>query len=89
MGKLILLIIVCFGAYWAWQTYKEGQKKKEDNKTKPIVNQDGHESVDALMAYYNRKISEIESKSVEEIKRSQELLDLYKKELDKINNLKK
>ena len=84
MGRTILLIVICFAAYWAWQYYKNRQPPKTSSKSNAF----NSSKVDELIAEFKSKIADIESKSTEEIKRSEELLAYYKEELEKLNNLK-
>jgi predicted negative regulator of RcsB-dependent stress response len=84
MGRTILLIVICFAAYWAWQYYKNRQQPKASGKSNAF----NSSKVDELIAEFKSKIADIESKSTEEIKRSEELLAYYKQELEKLNNLK-
>ena len=90
MGRTILLIVICFAAYWAWQYYKNRQqpnyKTKPPGRSGSILNTSS--KVDELIAEFKSKIADIESRSTEEIKRSEELLAYYKEELEKLNNLK-
>lgn len=90
MGKFILLIVICFAAYWAWQYYKNRQQPNQKTNTcgRPSSILGNSSKVDELIAEFKSKISAIESKSTEEIKRSEELLAYYKEELEKLNNLK-
>jgi len=89
MGRTILLIVICFAAYWAWQYYKNRQQPNQKTKTPDRSSTLNNSSkVDELIAEFKSKIAAIESKSTEEIKRSEELLAYYKEELEKLNNLK-
>lgn len=84
-GGFILLLVICFLAYWGWQYYKGTQTKKEKSK-------DEHDSdgdPDVLRAYYERKIKEMEERVVMGIQQSTEQLEEYKEKLNKLNNLKK
>lgn len=89
-GRIILFIVICFLAYWAWQYYKNrqqpNQKTNPSGKSSSILHKESN--VDELIAAFKSKIVDIESKSIEEIKRSEELLAYYKEELEKLNNLK-
>jgi len=87
MGKVILLLVILFSAYWGYKYYKNSQDGKNKSTDKDPL-QDTSDDVDALEIYYKRKIDEIENKSVEEIEKLQSSLDEYKKKLNKITNLK-
>jgi len=83
MGKIILLLVILFGAYWAVQYYKGSNKKKSSDP------KEGEEmNVDELEKFYREKIDEIEKKSVSEIGKYEGLLTYYRSELNKINNKK-
>lgn len=89
MGKLILFAIICFAIYWATKYYKARPKEKENDYSKGATSVAPESSeVDELIANFNKKIAEIESKSVEEIKKQEHLLQYYKQELQKLTNLK-
>jgi hypothetical protein len=61
MGKIILLVVICFLAYWAWEYYKSTQAAKEKKKIKdPADFPDIDGDPDVLRAYYERKIHEME-----------------------------
>lgn len=83
MGKIILLLVILFGAYWASQYYKNSNKKSDSTP------KEGEGlSIDELEKFYQEKIDEIEKKSVSEIVKYEGLLAYYKTELNKINNKK-
>lgn len=81
MGKIILLALILFAFYWGMRYYK-GSNKVVEVKDEP------QDNIDKLVNYYNQKISEIESKSIEEIKKQEEILSYYKEQLNKINQMK-
>lgn len=85
MGKIILVLVILFAGYWG---LKYHNKTKEAPEKKPYKPGDKVADADSLKAYYEQKIAEIESKSIEEIEKAQESLDKYKAELDKLNQLK-
>lgn len=86
VGKMILFALICFCAYWAVKLYKNRPQEKPDySKGAADVSSS---KVDELIKEFNDKIADIESRSAEEIKRSQETLDFYKSELEKLNKLK-
>ncbi len=87
-GGFILLLVICFAAYWGWQYYKGTQKAKERDKYDPDKFDDSDGNPDALKAYYERKIAEMEEKTVAGIESAQEKLEYYKEKLNKLNNLK-
>lgn len=91
MGKLILFLLVCFAAYWASQYYKGGKAREEErlkDKYNPERFNDSDGDPDALKAYYERKINEMEEASVKGAEQAQEKLEYYKEKLKKLNNLK-
>jgi hypothetical protein len=81
MGKLILLLVILFGAYWAAQYYKNTKQTSTPKEGEGM-------SIDELEKFYQDEISKIEKKSVEEIVKYEGLLAYYKTELNKINNKK-
>lgn len=88
-GGFILLLVICFAAYWGWQYYKSTQVTKEKkDKYNPATFDDSDGNPDALKAYYERKIAEMEEKAVRGIESAQEKLEYYKDKLNKLNNLK-
>lgn len=87
MGKILLVAVILFAAYWGWKYYT-ASNKKEEPKPKPKFYTET-DDIDELVAFYERKIDEIESKSVEEIEKASEKLNEYKAKLEKIKNLKK
>ena len=82
MGKIILLALILFAFYWGIKYYKGANEVVE-------VKDEPEDNIDRLVIYYNQKISEIESKSIEEIKKQEEILSYYKEQLNKINQIKK
>ena len=93
-GRMILFAVICFLLYWAWAYYKarpkeECKEKEPDYSRGAATSASSNASkVDELIADFNKKIADIESKSVEEIQRSESILNFYKAELEKLNNLK-
>lgn len=89
-GGFILLLVICFAAYWGWKYYKSTQAAKEKDKynKNPSAFKDSEGDPDALEAYYKRKIEEMEEKAVQGIESAQEKLEYYKDKLNKLNNLK-
>lgn len=91
MGRMILFAIICFGAYWAWQYYQDGKARQEErlkDKYNPERFNDSDGDPDALKAYYERKINEMEEASVKGVEQAQEKLEYYKQKLEKLNNLR-
>ena len=85
-GGFILLLVICFAAYWGWQYYKSVHTAKEKkDKYNPVA---FGEDPDVLKAYYERKIAEMEEKTVAGIESARERLEYYKDKLNKLNNLK-
>lgn len=83
MGRIILLLVILFALYWAREYYNARKEKKPKVPSKNEV-----ETVDELISYYNGKIEEIESKSMEEIRTSEDTLKIYKEQLEKLNKIK-
>lgn len=90
-GGFILLLVICFAAYWGWQYYKSTQNAKEKDKYNKDTSgfKDTANDPDALEEYYKRKIVEMEEATVKGAEEAQEKLDYYKQQLTKLNNLKK
>lgn len=72
-------MVICFGAYWAWQSYKNSKTNETATDQK---------DVDELELFYQKQIDEIESKSKEEMAKHEGLLLYYKSQLEKINKIK-
>lgn len=89
MGKIILLVLVCFAIYWSVQAYRNGQKKKEEKETPKDYPDYMEGNVEQLKKFYENKIAELENKSLEGLDKAQQQLKHYKEELEKINQLKK
>lgn len=88
-GGFILLLVICFAAYWGWQYYKAVHNAKEKDKYNESSDfKDTAKDPDALEEYYKRKIVEMEEAAVKGITDAQEKLDYYKQQLTKLNNLK-
>lgn len=90
-GGFILLLVICFAAYWGWQYYKSVHNAKEKDKynKNPESFKDTANDPDALEEYYKRKIVEMEEAAVKGAEDAAEKLDYYKQQLTKLNNLKK
>jgi hypothetical protein len=86
-GRMILFAVICFLLYWGWQYYKNAQTNKEKPKN-PADFRDSDGDPDALRAYYERKIVEMEERAVMGIENAQEELEKYQEKLKKLNNLK-
>lgn len=90
-GRMILFILICFAAYWAWQYYQGGKQRKEEeckDKYNPGKFNRDVDDPDELELYYKRKIDEMEEASVKGAEAAQEKLEYYKEKLRKLNNLK-
>ena len=87
MGKLILLLVIIFGAYWAWQYYKEANKKPVQ-PPQPDYSGCLPNEVDDLIKYFDTAIKNIETKSLDEIKKSEEVLKHFKTQLERLNQIK-
>lgn len=87
-GGFILLLVICFAAYWGWKYYKSSREEHLKDKYNPERFDDSDGDPDALRAYYERKINEMEEASVKGAEQAQEKLDYYKEKLQKLNNLR-
>jgi hypothetical protein len=89
-GGFILLLVICFAAYWGWQYYKSVLNAREKDKynKNPSDFKDTASDPDALEEYYKRKIVEMEEATVKGMTDAQEKLEYYKQQLTKLNNLK-
>lgn len=87
MGKLVLFIIICFFAYWAWEVYSN-RNKKEDNSPQPDYSGSTPSELDNLIKYFDTKIKEIETRSIDEIKRSEDVLKHFKTQLARLKEIK-
>lgn len=76
MGKIIILTFIILLIIWIIDYIITNNKNKKVN------------NVDTIAKLYQDKINEIESKSIEEIKKQEDLLNFYKSELEKINLIK-
>lgn len=80
MSKIILLIVILFLGYWGLKYYNKSSEKVEV--------EDESDDIDALIAYYEHKIAEIEKLSVDGISKAEKELERFKDNLDKLNKLK-
>lgn len=91
MGKIILCVAVLFFIYWGIKYKKSSEESdKPTLKDNDVPNNHGYtiDNIDRLEDYYKKKIKELEDKCELGVKYSQENLQMYKEELQKIKNIR-